>query len=63
MGVYTLTALASVVIVLALELLWWRTGILTTARYTRLTEQTKRHALDRINALMNGFSIQWGVLK
>lgn len=33
MGVYTATALISVVVVLALELLWWRTGILTTWRY------------------------------
>lgn len=33
MGVYTATALLSVVIVLACELLWWRTGILTTLRY------------------------------
>lgn len=33
MGVYTATALASVVLVLAAELVWWRTGILRTWRY------------------------------
>ena len=38
-------------------------SILTTARYTHLTDQTKHHALDRINALMDGFSIAWGNLK
>jgi len=38
-------------------------SILTTARYTHLTDQTKHHALDRINALMAGFSIAWGQVK
>ena len=38
-------------------------SILTTARYTHLTDQTKHHALERINALMDGFSITWGALK
>lgn len=33
MGIYTLTALVSVVVVLAIELLWLRTGILRTWRY------------------------------
>jgi lycopene cyclase domain-containing protein len=33
MGIYTLTALVSVVVVLAIELLWLRTGILRTLRY------------------------------
>jgi lycopene cyclase domain-containing protein len=33
MGVYTLTALVSVVVVLALELLWLRTGLLRTLRF------------------------------
>lgn len=33
MGIYTLTALVSVVVVLAVELLWLRTGILRTLRY------------------------------
>ena len=35
-------------------------SILTTARYTHLTDQTKHHASDRINRLMDGFSITWG---
>lgn len=38
-------------------------SILTTARYTHLTDQTKHHALDRINSLMAGFTIAWGAVK
>lgn len=38
-------------------------SILTTARYTHLTEQTKHHAIDRINTLMASFSIAWGQVK
>jgi site-specific recombinase XerD len=38
-------------------------SILTTVRYTHLTEQTKQHAIDRINGLMAGFSIAWGQIK
>ena len=39
------------------------TSILTTARYTHLTDQTKHHAIDRINGLMDGFGITWGKVK
>ena len=35
-------------------------SILTTAKYTRLTSHTNRNALQFINDLMNGFSIEWG---
>lgn len=35
-------------------------SILTTSRYTHLTNRTEHNASDLINALMNGFSIQWG---
>ena len=38
-------------------------SILTTARYTHLTGQTKHHATDRINTLMNGFTIAWGAAR
>ena len=38
-------------------------SILTTARYTHLTDQTKHHAIDRINGLMDGFSGIWGSVK
>lgn len=38
-------------------------SILTTARYTHLTDQTKHHALERINHLMAGFSLTWGAVK
>ena len=35
-------------------------SILTTARYTHLTSTTQSNAKQVINALMNGFSIDWG---
>jgi site-specific recombinase XerD len=38
-------------------------SILTTVRYTHLTDQTKHHAIDRINGLMNSFAIDWGRVK
>jgi site-specific recombinase XerD len=38
-------------------------SILTTVRYTHLTDQTKHHAIDRINGLMSSFSIDWGKVK
>ena len=38
-------------------------SILTTVRYTHLTDQTPHHAIDRINGLMDSFSIDWGRIK
>jgi len=38
-------------------------SILTTARYTHLTSSTQNNARQVINALMNGFSIDWGKAK
>ena len=38
-------------------------SILTTVRYTHLTDQTKHHAIDRINGLMDSFCIDWGKVK
>ncbi len=35
-------------------------SILTTARYTHLTSETKDNASDRIDALMSRFTITWG---
>ena len=35
-------------------------SILTTARYTHLTDDTDRNAGQLINALMDGFVIDWG---
>lgn len=35
-------------------------SILTTSRYTHLTTRTEHKASDLINALMNGFCVQWG---
>ena len=38
-------------------------SILTTARYTHLTDRTQYQAIDRINALMDGFILVWGSVK
>ena len=38
-------------------------SILTTIRYTHLTDQTKNQAIDRINGLMDSFTIDWGKVK
>jgi site-specific recombinase XerD len=38
-------------------------SILTTVRYTHLTDQTKHQAIDRINGLMDSFTIDWGKVK
>jgi len=35
-------------------------SILTTARYTHLTDATDRNAGQLINTLMDGFVIDWG---
>lgn len=35
-------------------------SILTTARYTHLATETRQHALERINALMDGFGLHQG---
>jgi len=38
-------------------------SILTTAKYTHLTDQTEHNATTLINTLMDGFSIGWGNAK
>jgi len=38
-------------------------SILTTSRYTHLTTKTDHNAVQQINALMSGFSIQWGKIR
>jgi integrase len=38
-------------------------SILTTARYTHLTDTTNQQADQLINALMNGFAIDWRSVK
>jgi len=38
-------------------------SILTTVRYTHLTDQTKHNAIDKINDLMDGFILAWGKVK
>jgi len=38
-------------------------SILTTARYTHLTDGTHQNANQLINALMNDFALNWGKVK
>jgi integrase/recombinase XerD len=38
-------------------------SILTTARYTHLTTETKQNAQQLIDTLMNGFAIDWRAVK
>ena len=38
-------------------------SILTTVRYTHLTDKTKHHAIERINTLMDGFKLTWRQVK
>lgn len=38
-------------------------SILTTVRYTHLTDQTRHHAIDRINTLMDRYSLAKGALR
>jgi site-specific recombinase XerD len=38
-------------------------SILTTVRYTHLTEQTQHQAVDRINQLMASFAVNWGAVR
>jgi site-specific recombinase XerD len=38
-------------------------SILTTARYTHLTSHTADRLNERIEALMSGFKLDWGVVK
>lgn len=38
-------------------------SILTTAKYTHLTNHTGSNARQLINDLMSGFAIQWGTFK
>ncbi|MCK9605704.1 MAG: tyrosine-type recombinase/integrase [Methylomonas sp.] len=38
-------------------------SILTTARYTHLTDGTNQNVNQLINTLMNGFALDWGKVK
>jgi site-specific recombinase XerD len=38
-------------------------SILTTVKYTHLTSHTNQNTKTLINALMNGFSLDWGKFK
>jgi len=38
-------------------------SILTTVRYTHLTDTAQHQAIDRINTLMSGFAVTWSAVK
>lgn len=38
-------------------------SILTTARYTHLTERTEVHASERINTLIDALAVSWGRIR
>lgn len=38
-------------------------SILTTARYTHLTERTEVHASERINKLIDALAVGWGRIR
>ncbi|MCB1238120.1 MAG: tyrosine-type recombinase/integrase [Tetrasphaera sp.] len=38
-------------------------SILTTARYTRLTEHTEQHTVEQINGLIDTLAISWGQIQ
>jgi integrase/recombinase XerD len=48
---------------LAVQKILGHHNILTTARYIPLTDGTNQNAGQLINALMNGFAIDWGKAK
>lgn len=51
------------VVLLAGQKILGHHSILTTARYTHLTAHTGHNATQLIDALMDGFSIEWGTVK
>jgi integrase/recombinase XerD len=48
---------------LELQQILGHVSILTTARYTHLTNNTKHNARQAVNALANSFDITWGGVK
>jgi site-specific recombinase XerD len=38
-------------------------SLLTTAKYTHLTDQKRKNSFHTINKLINGFDIGWGGVK
>lgn len=48
---------------LELQQILGHVSILTTARYTHLTSNTKNNARQAVNALADSFEITWGRVK
>ena len=48
---------------LELQAILGHVSLLTTAKYTHLTTTSQHNAGQKINALMNGFDINWGTIR
>lgn len=48
---------------LELQQILGHVSVLTTARYTHLTNNTKNNARQAVNTLVNSFDITWGGIK
>ncbi|RLA19407.1 MAG: hypothetical protein DRQ61_11585 [Gammaproteobacteria bacterium] len=49
--------------IIELQKILGHVSILTTVKYTHLTTLTERGAVTQINHLMDGITLQWGVVK
>jgi site-specific recombinase XerD len=48
---------------LELQAILGHVSLLSTAKYTHLTTISRQHSGRKINALMNGFDINWGNIR
>jgi len=60
---YATHLLESGVDIIELQKILGHVSILTTAKYTHLTQVTEDNSFQQINEIMNGFDINWGGVK
>ncbi|MCK4707215.1 MAG: tyrosine-type recombinase/integrase [Gammaproteobacteria bacterium] len=60
---YATHLLEAGVSILELQAILGHVSLLTTAKYTHLTAVSQQHAGRKINTLMNGFDITWGIIR
>jgi site-specific recombinase XerD len=60
---YATHLIETVVDLLEVQKILGHQSILTTVRYTHLTEQTQQQAIIQINTLMDGFAVLWRGVK